>query len=60
MERETTIYSFSKRADLIEKLHKSSRHLGTKASIDFIMGKCWWPTMKQDITDWIQRCKDVF
>lgn len=44
------------RVDGVTKFHKSNGHLGAKAITELLADRCWWPTMRQDIKEWLSFC----
>jgi hypothetical protein len=45
-----------KRADLIQQTHEGSGHLSHVDVLNLLKDRCWWPSMKTDIKEWLKYC----
>lgn len=46
------------RLDLVSKIHKGLGHFGPQATYDLVKTQGWWPSMKQDIQQWVKSCME--
>src|SRR5688572_6309761 len=42
--------------NVLQLTHDNKGHFRTQITIDFIRKKLWWPTMRQDIVNYIKTC----
>lgn len=54
--QEVRFAMFSRRADIVQEIHKAFGHPGMTTMQDLVRKRWWWPNMKQDIQEWIAQC----
>ncbi|KAG2213751.1 hypothetical protein INT45_001289 [Circinella minor] len=54
--KEVRFLPFVQRADKVNSFHEAFGHAGSATLFDLLHFRVWWPSMKADIKDWLQRC----
>ncbi|KAG2212941.1 hypothetical protein INT45_002311, partial [Circinella minor] len=54
--KEVRFLPFVQRADKVNSFHEAFGHSGSATLFDLLRFRVWWPSMKADIKEWLQRC----
>ncbi|KAG2209354.1 hypothetical protein INT45_002604, partial [Circinella minor] len=54
--KEVRFLPFVQSADKVNSFHEAFGHSGSATLFDLLRFRVWWPSMKADIKDWLQRC----
>ena len=54
--RSLAFFPFQLRADLVARAHQGQGHVHANEVLRQLSSRCWWPTIKTDITQWLKSC----